>query len=315
MASENGLWFDKQKMERYKKAGYKLVGKHKHSAVKLCKWAKSAIREGKLCYKKWYGIASHRCVQMTPTLNFCDFSCQFCWRTFGKDRFKSAGEWDDPKTIVDEAIVAQRKLVSGFGANPKIRERFREAMEPAHFAISLDGEATLYPHIAGLIREIKSRGYTAFLVTNGTFPDKLKELLEKDAAPTNLYVSVYSADADSYQKITNSFLPDAFERVTESIKLLKDFEKAGCRTIFRMTCVKGLNMDDAEGYSKLIKLAEPKFVELKGYAWMGESRNRLKKENTPEMEDLMRFANDLEKLTGYKIKLTDDASRVVMLTN
>jgi tRNA wybutosine-synthesizing protein 1 len=144
-------------------------------------------------------------------------------------------------------------------------------------------------------------------------PHRLKELLEKDAIPTNLYISVYATNEKDYKEITNSFIPNPFERVVESLKLFKEFNKTDCRTIFRITCVKGLNMHDAEGFAGLIKLSEPKFVELKGYSWLGESRKRLSKENVPTLEELIEFAEKISKLTGYKIKMTDDASRVVML--
>jgi len=314
LAGQQFVKFTPERIRRYKKAGYRIIGKHKHSAVEICRWTKSVLRGGRNCYKRWYGILSHRCIQMTPTLDFCDFSCKFCWRIFSEDRFKSENKWDDPKTIVDEAIKAQQELLIGFKGNPKTpRELFEQAMRPVHFAISLDGEPTLYPYIAELIKEIKSRGYTAFLVTNGTMPHRLKELLEKDAIPTNLYISVYATNEKDYKEITNSFIPNPFERVVESLKLLKEFNKTDCRTIFRITCVKGLNMHDAEGFAELIKLSEPKFVELKGYSWLGESRKRLSKENVPTLEELIEFGEKISKLTGYKIKMTDEASRVVML--
>jgi tRNA wybutosine-synthesizing protein 1 len=51
---------------RFKEAGYRIVGRH--SAVKVCHWTKSALKGGKACYKSWYGIESHRCIQMTPSL-------------------------------------------------------------------------------------------------------------------------------------------------------------------------------------------------------------------------------------------------------
>jgi tRNA wybutosine-synthesizing protein 1 len=189
-------------------------------------------------------------------------------------------------------------------------ERYNDAMKPMHVAISLDGEPTLYPKIAELIKEVKKRGMTAFLVTNGTMPNRLKELLKKKAEPTNLYISVYATNAKDYRKITNSFLPNAFDKVLESLMLMKKFKEA--RTIMRLTLVKGLNLKDAEGWAKLIKLAEPKFVEFKGYTWLGESRQRLKQEDMPSMADLEDFARKIAKLTSYKIKHKDKISRVII---
>jgi tRNA wybutosine-synthesizing protein 1 len=303
--------FTSKQLAQYKKAGYRIIGQNKHSGVEVCRWAKSVMKGERNCYKGVYGVSSHRCLQMTPTLDFCTFNCRFCWRTFGKDRFKSAGSWDSPKEILDEAIAAQRELMSGWKGNPKTSlQKYEEALQPMHVAISLDGEPTLYPKIAELIKEIKKRKMTAFLVTNGTMPNRLKELLRKKAEPTNLYISVYATNEKDYKKIANPFILDAWKRVLESLKLMKKFEEA--RTIMRLTLVKGLNLKDAEGWASLIKLAEPKFFEFKGYTWLGESRKRLKQENMPSMSDLEKFAKKITKLTGYKIKHRDKVSRVII---
>jgi tRNA wybutosine-synthesizing protein 1 len=303
--------FTPDRLLKYKKAGYRIVGKNKHSGVEICRWTKSVMKGERNCYKGVYGIGSHRCVQMTPTLDFCSFSCKFCWRTFGKDRFKSENKWDSPKEVLDAAIAAQRELLNGWKGNPKTTlQRYDQAMDPVHVAISLDGEPTLYPHLPEFIKEIKNRGMTAFLVTNGTMPNRLKELIEKDAQPTNLYISVYATNPEDYKKITNSFVPDAFERVVESLKLMRAFKES--RTIFRMTLVKGLNLKDAEGFAKLIKLANPKFIEFKGYTWTGESQKRLEKANMPQMPELEEFAEKIQKLTGYAIKHRDNISRVIV---
>jgi len=305
--------FTSEQLAQYKKAGYRIVGKNQHSGVEVCRWAKSVMKGERNCYKGVYGISSHRCLQMTPTLDFCTFNCKFCWRTFGKNRFRAESKWDNPKEILDEAIKAQRELMSGWKGNPKTTlERYNEALNPVHVAISLDGEPTLYPKLPEFIKEIKKRGMTAFLVTNGTMPNRLKELLKKKIEPTNLYISVYATNKRDYKKIANPFIPDAWTRVLESLRILKKFKEA--RTIFRMTLVKGLNLKDAEGWASLIKLAEPKFVEFKGYTWLGESRKRLKRENMPSMEDLEKFARKITKLTGYKIKHKDKISRVIIFT-
>lgn len=304
--------FTDEKLKQYQKAGYRIVGKNRHTGVEICRWTKSVIRGKKNCYKGAYGIASHRCVQMTPTLDFCSFSCKFCWRTFGKDRFKSENQWDSPQEVVDGIIFAQNRLLSGFGGDPNAKkEAWQQSRKPAHVAISLDGEPTLYPHLPELINEIKRRGMTAFLVTNGTMPHKIKELIDKKAEPTNIYVSVYATNKDDYRKITNSFIPDEFEKVQQSLKLLKKFKEA--RTIFRMTVVKGLNMKNPEEYAKLIKMSEPKFVELKGYAWMGASRKRLTRENVPDADEIERFAEKIAEDTGYLTKVRDRGSRVVIM--
>ncbi|MCX6774578.1 MAG: 4-demethylwyosine synthase TYW1 [DPANN group archaeon] len=302
--------FTQKRLKQYKNAGYRVVGKNQHSGVEVCRWAKSVMRGGRNCYKSVYGVSSHRCLQMTPTLDFCTFSCKFCWRTFGKDRFKSHAKWDNPKEIINEAIEAQRDLMSGWKGNSKTTlQQYKEALNPVHFAISLDGEPTLYPKIAELIKEVRKRGMTAFLVTNGTVPDRLQELLRKKAEPTNLYISVYATNPKDYQKITCAFIPDAWGKVLKSLKLMKKFK---CRTIFRMTLVKGLNLKDAEGWAKLINMAQPKFVEFKGYTWLGESRKRLKAEDMPTMQELENFAKEIVKLTGYIIKHKDPISRVIV---
>ncbi len=303
-----------ERLKKYEKAGYRIVGGHAHSAVEICRWTKSKLRGERNCFKSAYGIDSSRCIQATATIDLCNFSCKFCWRSFGPERFKANKEWDHPKILVDEFIQAQRELLSGFGGNPATsKEMFKGAMNPVHVALSLDGENTLYPHICELIKEISSRNMTVFLVTNGTLPQKLKEMLDKNAAPTNLYISVYATNEEDYKKVTNSFIPKAFEKAKESLKLFKDFNKTDCRTIFRMTLAKGLNMKDQEGYSKLIRMSQPRFVELKGYSHLGESKLRLGREAMPSMAEIEDFASKISAGTGYITKFRDDVSRVVIM--
>jgi len=307
--------FTPEQLKRYQKSGYRVIGKHKHTGVEVCRWAKSRMRGGRNCYKAIYGIDSHRCVQMSPTLNFCNLSCQWCWRTFRPGRKKSAIKWDTPEEIVDLSIEAQRKQLSGFGGNEKTTKKIlQEAMNPKHFAISLDGEPTFYPKIIELIKEIKSRGFTAFLVTNGTTPNKLKEMLKKNVVPTNLYISVYGPDEKTFYEGTRCKIPGLWKKVLESLKLFPKFEKKGCRTVFRITAVKDLTLKNPEKFASLIKSAKPMFAEVKGYAWLGESRKRLEQKAVPRMPELEAFADKLIKLTGYKIKHKDSVSRVVILT-
>lgn len=300
-----------RRLAKCERSGYRIIGKNKHSAVEVCRWTKSVLNGNKGCYKQtWFGIKSHRCIQMTPSL-ICNLRCQFCWRRFDLKKRKIY-KWDKPEHIIEEAVRTQKKLLMGFGGNPKTsKELFKEALKPNQFAISLDGEPTLYPYLPELIKKIKSTGSTIFLVTNGTNPTMLKKLKEKKAEPTNLYISVYGTSEKMYKKICNPLIPKVFDKIKRSLKLMKDFKEA--RTVFRITAVKNLTMIDPEGYSKLIKMSEPDFVEIKGYAWLGESRQRLKNSNVPSMEELKGFAREIEKLTGYSTKSEDERSRVVLL--
>jgi tRNA wybutosine-synthesizing protein 1 len=288
------------------KAGYRIIGNH--SAVKICHWTKEALNKRKVCYKqKWYEIKSHRCVQMTPALQ-CNFNCLHCWRFHGIIPFKEPEKWDEPSEIINSCIKAQRELLSGFGGNPNTtKELFEEAMEPKHFAISLDGEPTFYPMLSQLIGELKARGITSFLVTNGSIPERLSKL---ENEPTNLYISLYGPDKQTFEKISIPIIPNAWEKVNESLELMKSF---GCRKIIRLTLVKNLNLKDPENYAKSILKAEPDFVECKSYMHVGESQKRLPKGAMPSNEEIIDFAFQLSKFLGYRIVDNDPLSRVSLL--
>jgi len=306
--------YSEERIKKYVAAGYRLLGREKHAGVEICRWTKSRLRGERNCYKSIYGIDSRRCIQMTPTIDFCNFACPWCWRPFGFHRNKSHGSgWDDPKTIVDEMIKAQRELLSGFGGNPRTsKESYMRAMRPAHVAISLDGEPTLYPMLAGLIKEIQRRGMTSFLVSNGSIPNRLMELLSENAIPTNLYISVYATNEQDYRLVTRTPLVGVFNKVLESLTLMRMFNEKGCRTVFRMTVVKGLNMKDPDGYASLIRIAEPHFVEVKGYAWLGESRLRLPRSASPTYDELEKFAEEVISKAGYRLKMRDRVSNIVV---
>ena len=58
------------------------------------------------------------------------------------------GEYDDPKTIIDEAIEAQNNLLCGFLEMTKqIKEKLRRIQNSTNAAISLAGEPMLYPKL------------------------------------------------------------------------------------------------------------------------------------------------------------------------
>lgn len=300
-------------IEVLKKQRYHIVGRH--SAVKRCKWLYEAIVHGRSCYKqKFYGIKSHQCIQMTPALFYCTQRCLFCWRAQSGDLQITWEEtklptWDSPEEIVEGCIKAQLAILSGYKGNPKADpQKLREALRPRHAAISLTGEPTLYEPIGELIHAFHKRGFTTFLVSNGTVPSALAELSHE---PSQLYVSVCAPDKETYRKVCRPLIPDAWEKLNETLELLQSFK---CPTVIRITAVRGLNMENIEEYAKLIEKANPTYVEPKAFMHVGFSRLRLGYEGMPSHREIREFAFKLAEATGYKVIDESEDSRVVLLS-
>jgi tRNA wybutosine-synthesizing protein 1 len=297
-----------------KKQRYHMVGRH--SAVKRCKWLYEAIVHGRPCYKqKFYGIKSHQCIQMTPVLFYCTQRCLFCWRAQSGDfqitweETKLPEKWDSPEDIVEGCIKAQLDILSGYKGNPKADpQKLREALRPRHAAISLTGEPTLYESIGELIHVFHRRGFTTFLVSNGTVPSVLAKLSHE---PSQLYVSVCAPNKETHKKVCRPIIPDAWEKLNESLELLQSFK---CPTVIRITAVRGLNMGNVEEYAKLIEKANPTYIEPKAFMHVGFSRLRLGYEGMPNHREIREFAFKLAQATGYKVVDESEDSRVVLLS-
>ena len=307
-----------------KAQGYRFVGTH--AAVKICRWTKKSLIDKGVCYKEqFYGIKSHLCCQMSPWLG-CDNKCVHCWRALELDFNKiiDKSKIKDPKDIIDGCIKAQRELLSGFKIDIHSKKKqlskadmkkFKEAQEPMQFAISLSGEPTMYEDIGGLIEELRKRGKTSFLVTNGLYPEKLEELEKEKQLPTQLYISVNAPNKEIYDKIHRSSKKDAWERLNESLKIMSKL-KNKTRTVFRMNLILDLNMNEehAEKYAKMIEEANPMFVEVKAFMCVGFAKQRIPYNKMPYHEDIVEFSKKiLEFLPEYKILDEKKESRVVLL--
>lgn len=299
----------KQKLEKLlKKQHYKLVGKH--SAVKICTWTKKSIRDQDVCYKQqFYGIRSHLCAQTSVSVGFCQNMCVFCWREMEHTLGLEMKEFDEPKDIIQGLIEGQRKQLSGFGGFESAnKEKLKEAQEPMHFALSLTGDALIYPKINELIKELHKLGKTTFLVTNGMLPEKLKNI----EPPTQLYLSVDAPNEELFKKIDRPLYKDGWQRLTKSLKTLKQLNKK-TRTTLRFTLIKDLNMTDVDGWTETIKISNPLFIEVKAYMHVGSSRERLAIENMPRHQEVLAFAKEIAERSGYQIIDEKPNSRVVLL--
>ena len=296
-------------VEKLESSGYRFVGSHNHAAAKICHWTKQSILDRGVCYKeKFYGIESHRCLQMAPAVPNCQQKCEFRWRDLSYTQTQWDGEYDDPKTIIDEAIEAQNNLLFGFFGNDKAnKEKLEESKTPTNAAISLAGEPMLYPEIDELIAEFNRRNFTTFVVSNGQCVDKLKNL---ENEPYQLYLSLDAPTKKIYNKVCQPQISEGWDNLNQSLDTLASFNS---RTCIRTTCVKGRNMINPEKYGELIKKSNPDFVEIKAYMCVGSSRYRLTPDNMPTFDEVKSFAQKIGENCGKKIVNESEVSRVVLL--
>ncbi|MDD1724666.1 MAG: 4-demethylwyosine synthase TYW1 [Methanospirillum sp.] len=286
--------------------GYQFFHPRAGAALKPCLWCKRSLSGGEQCYKhQFYGICSHKCVQLTPTLK-CNHRCLFCWRSF---EHEYTGEKElPPEEIVSRIPFLQKKALGGYKVSPKVtKERWEEALRPDQYAISLSGEPTLYPHLPLLIDLLNQTGGTTFLVSNGTMPEQLKR-----CHPYQKYVSLTSPDRGTYLKIARPD-EDYWDRILESLAGLGHANEEKHRTAIRITLVRGINDQDPEGYARIIQESGAQFVEVKAYMHVGYSQRRLTIRHMPLHDEIQRFTSLLLPHLSYHVRGENSLSRVICL--
>ncbi|KAJ9395575.1 hypothetical protein DTO282F9_7532 [Paecilomyces variotii] len=270
------------------KQGYTIVGSH--SGVKICRWTKSALRGRGSCYKySFYGIKSHLCMETTPSLS-CSNKCVFCWR-HGTNPVGTTWRWkvDPPELIFQGVKEGHYKKIKMMRGVPGVRaERFAEAMRIRHCALSLVGEPIFYPHINEFLSMLHGEKISSFLVCNAQHPDELAAL----DRVTQLYVSIDASNRESLRKIDRPLHRDFWERFQRCLDILRE-KRHVQRTVFRLTLVKGFNVDDEiTGYANLVEKGLPCFVEIKGVTYCGTSSSAgagLTMKNVPFYEEVAEF--------------------------
>ena len=304
------MTLNEEQIQNLEKSGYRFLGKHGHAAVKTCHWTKRSLIDKGVCYKEtFYGIESHRCLQMSPSVPNCQQECEFCWRDLSYTQTTWDAEvYDNPKKIIDDAIKAQNNLLCGYYGNEKANQKkLKEIKDPTNAAISLAGEPLLYPKIDELINEFKRRNFTTFVVSNGQCTKELGNLKND---PYQLYLSLDAPSKQIFNDLCHPKVENAWENLNNSLEILSSFDS---RTCIRTTCVKGKNMEQPEEYAKLIKKANPNFVEVKAYMFVGSSRKRLSLDNMPTFEEVKSFAEKIGDECGKEIVNESEISRVVLL--
>jgi tRNA wybutosine-synthesizing protein 1 len=292
------------------------------SSVQICLWTKKAIKKEGVCYKqKFYGVDCKRCLQFTPFI-FCQQNCIHCWRPkellITNIKEIENLKQEEPEEILKNLIEKRKELLIGFKGNKKVDEKILEkAFEPAHFAISLVGDPLLYKKLPRMIKILKNKykAKSIFVVTNCQEPEALKKLIKSNSLPTQLYLSINATNKNQFLKLNKPLYKDFWERF---LKFLRIAKKAKCRKVIRYTLIKNINDSNKNALelSKLVRLVEPDFIEIKSYMYLGYSTLRLKIDNMNSMEDVRKFsAKLLEFLKNFSYEDEDKPSRIVLLKN
>jgi len=300
---------------------HKKYGFFGDASVQVCEWNRKALRSNgaEHCYKQdFYGADTMSCHQIAPTTFWCNNSCVFCWRPKEYLSTKPTKEAQSvaPQEMIDALIAQRKKLLSGFGGHDKVsKELYKKALEQKHWAISLSGEPTLYKQLPELISLLKKRESTetVFLVSNGQNPKMLTKLWLRDSLPTQLYISMIAPKEKLWKKITCNREVGGWKKYLRSLALLKLLP---CRTVIRLTVIKGLNdsKETINEFAELLETVQPDFIEVKSYMWLGYSRKRLNEENTPSFEYTREFAKKLLVLMpSYNFEAEKASSRIVLL--
>ncbi|WP_013180865.1 4-demethylwyosine synthase TYW1 [Methanococcus voltae] len=283
-----------------------------HSAVKLCGWVRKSFLENKDCYKsKFYGINTHRCVQSTPSVIWCQQQCEFCWRVLPSDlgidepNFKEP-KWKEPEEVAEDILKMHKTIITGYkGIIDRIgAEKYAEATEPKHVALSLAGEPTMYPYLDELIEIFHKKKMSTFVVSNGVLTDVIEKI-----NPTQLYVSLDATDLESYKKICRG-TEQNWNSILDTLDLLHEKK----RTCLRTTVIKNIN-DDLSKFAELYDRANVNFIEVKSYMNVGYSRKRLNLDDMIKHDELIKISKEIEDKSAFEVIDDSQDSRVVLLSN
>ncbi|MFX1511648.1 MAG: radical SAM protein [Promethearchaeota archaeon] len=317
--------------KKYLHQKYQLYGKQ--IAIKKCRWSHSLLVEGRPCYKGYYGIQSHRCIQSTPNL-ICDHQCLFCWRIQESDlgiesqykkfdadsspiEIKNQKYFDSPDKVIEGLLWGWRRIISGYGAQvgksiPE--ERYAEAKDPKHITFSLAGEPFFYPYLPELIAKLKDKDFTVFIVTNGTVPETIQQFIDGNIYPTQLYVTVPAPDKQTYQRTCRPEIKNGWIKILETLDIIGSNYPE--RTVGRLTVAKNINLTNAKGYATILNHMKPSFIEVKGAVHVGSAQIRLERQTMPYHEDILEFTTELQQhLSNYELVGEKADSLVTILSN
>ena len=106
------------------------------------------------------------------------------------------------------------------------------------------------------------------------------------------------------------FDKNAFHKLEETLELLPSLDT---RTVCRHTLIKNESLGFHEDYARLDNIADPDFIEAKGYVFVGNSVNNLSIDNMPSHREVMDFSQTLAPMVGREVLSERSESRVALI--
>ena len=125
---------------------------------------------------------------------------------------------------------------------------------------------------------------------------------------------IFSVDAPNKEVFDRICKPkfdtNAFHKLEQTLEILPSLDT---RTVCRHTLIKGESLGYEKDYARLDNIADPMFIEAKGYVHVGKSQNNHTIENMPNHTEVMDFSNKLAKLVGREVISERSESRVALI--
>ena len=215
----------------------------------------------------------------------CNFHCQFCynpmlvWPSFRASKLKQKDHYSHIEE--DDLFAFLKKRIGKLDA-----------------VVITGGEPTIHKDLPDFIKKIKKLGYKVKLDTNGTNPDMIKKLIEKDLID---YIAMdIKAPASKYKKITGK--ATGFEKIKKSVNIiikssLSPSNWAG-KYEFRTTIVPGLiNKDDIIAIGRIIKGADQWYLQQikQDTELINRKLEKVKQYSKKEIEEMCKIAKNYVK--------------------
>lgn len=170
----------------------------------------------------------------------CDFRCPYCHNA----------------SLVDPAQMGQNRPAPS-ATEMEILEYLGKRRGVLDGLVITGGEPLLQQDLEEFIRKVRALGYLIKLDTNGSFPEKLQDLLAKGLLD---YVAMdVKHTKQQYGALTGCDQKTLVKKLEQSMKILR---KSGVTFEFRTTFVRGLHtIEDAEQISEWIAGDQPYYLQ------------------------------------------------------